>query len=115
MTGSSFLLQAEAIDKSLPGVHALDEVVFDIREGEARILPGENGASKSTLMKVFSGALPKDEGRIVINNQKVEIMTPYHARDLGIGTVYQELSVIPSLGVADNILLGRLPRRATTF
>jgi len=105
------LLRAERIDKSFPGVHALDHVDFDLYEGEVHVLLGENGAGKSTLMKIFSGSLPKDSGRILIQGQELEITSPYHARELGIGMVYQELSVIPGLSVAENIFLGRLPRR----
>ncbi len=109
---SSLLLQAVAIDKSYPGVHALNQVDFDLQEGEVHILLGENGAGKSTLMKIFSGSLPKDEGKIFIHGQEVDLTSPQHARDLGIGMVYQELSLIPSLSVAENIFLGRLPKRA---
>ena len=113
MTSSPLLLQAEAIDKSFPGVHALDRVDFDLKEGEVHILLGENGAGKSTLMKIFSGTLPKDEGKILLNSQEVEILSPHHARDLGVVMVYQELSLIPSLSVAENIFLGCLPKRIT--
>jgi ribose transport system ATP-binding protein len=108
---SSLILRAEAIDKSYPGVHALDHVDFDLYEGEVHALLGENGAGKSTFMKILSGSLPKDSGRIFLRGQEVEIASPMHARELGIGMVYQELSVIPSLRVMENIFLGRLPRR----
>ncbi len=113
MQEASFLLKAESIDKSFPGVHAIDHVDFDLIPGEVHILLGENGAGKSTLMKIFSGTLAKDSGRIIIQDQEVEIENPYHARDLGIGMVYQELSLIPSLSVAENIFLGRFPKRKT--
>ncbi|HAL62401.1 MAG TPA: D-xylose ABC transporter ATP-binding protein [Chloroflexi bacterium] len=108
---SSLILRAEAIDKSYPGVHALDHVDFDLYEGEVHALLGENGAGKSTFMKILSGSLPKDSGRIFLRGQEVDIVGPYHARELGIGMVYQELSVIPGLSVAENIFLGRLPKR----
>ncbi len=108
---SSLILQAEAIDKSYPGVHALDHVDFDLYEGEIHALLGENGAGKSTFMKIISGSLRKDSGRIFLRGQEVEIVSPMHARELGIGMVYQELSVIPSLSVVENIFLGRLPKR----
>ena len=113
MADTSFLLKAEAIDKSFPGVHALDEVDFDLKPGEVHVLLGENGAGKSTLMKIFSGTLTKDKGRILIQDQEVDIENPHHARNLGIGMVYQELSSVPSLSVAENIFLGRLPKRST--
>jgi len=108
---SSLILRAEAIDKSYPGVHALDHVDFDLYEGEIHALLGENGAGKSTFMKILSGSLQKDSGRIFLRGQEVEIASPMHARELGIGMVYQELSVIPSLNVTENIFLGRLPKR----
>lgn len=105
------LLRAEAIDKSYPGVHALDQVDFDLYEGEVHALVGENGAGKSTFMKILSGSVSKDSGRIFIGGHKVDISGPHHARQLGIGMVYQELSLIPGLSVAENIFLGRWPRR----
>jgi ribose transport system ATP-binding protein len=104
------LLRLEAINKSFPGVHALDHVDFDLYEGETHVLLGENGAGKSTLVKILSGSLPKDSGRIILRGKQIEITSPYHARSLGIGMVYQELSLIPNLSVAENIFLGRLPR-----
>ncbi|MDH7485085.1 MAG: sugar ABC transporter ATP-binding protein [Anaerolineae bacterium] len=108
---SSLILRAEGIDKSYPGVHALDHVDFDLFEGEIHVLLGENGAGKSTFMKILSGSLPKDSGRITLRGQEVEILNPHHAWELGIGMVYQELSLIPSTSVAENIFLGRLPKR----
>jgi len=111
MSSSSLILRAEAVDKSFPGVHALDHLDFDLYEGEVHILLGENGAGKSTFMKILSGSLPKDSGRIFLHGQEVDIESPMHARELGIGMVYQELSVISGLSVAENIFLGRLPKR----
>ena len=112
MINSSILLRLESIDKNFPGVHALDNVDFNLKEGEVHVLLGENGAGKSTLMKIISGTLPKDGGMIYINGKEVELISPHHARDLGIGMVYQELSLIPALSVAENIFLGRLAKRA---
>jgi len=109
------LLQLEAIDKKFPGVHALDHVDFELYKGETHVLLGENGAGKSTLVKILSGSLPKDSGRIILRGKQVEITSPHHARSLGIGMVYQELSLIPSLSVAENIFLGRLPKRRSFF
>ncbi|MCL4396694.1 MAG: sugar ABC transporter ATP-binding protein [Chloroflexi bacterium] len=105
------LLQVQAIDKSFPGVHALDHVDFDLCAGEVHVLLGENGAGKSTFMKIISGALQKDSGHILLRGKEVEIADPQHACALGIGMVYQELSLIPTLTVAENIFVGRLPRR----
>lgn len=105
------VLQVEDLDKSYIGVHALDHVDFDLNEMEVHALLGENGAGKSTFMKILSGSVSKDEGRIFIRGKEVNITNPYHARQLGIGMVYQELSLIPDLTVAENIFLGRWPRR----
>ncbi len=106
------ILRLEGIDKRFPGVHALDHVDLDLMEGEIHMLLGENGAGKSTLLKILSGSLPKDSGRIVLHGGPVEIMDAHHARDLGIGMVYQELTLVPSLTVAENIFLGRWPTGA---
>jgi ABC-type sugar transport system ATPase subunit len=104
------LLKVEQINKRFPGVHALDHVDFDLYEDEVHILLGENGAGKSTLVKILSGSLPPDEGRMFIRGKEIHDLTPERAQELGIGMVYQELSLIPSLSVAENILLGQLPR-----
>jgi len=109
MVSSQPLLQLEKIDKSFPGVHALDHVDFDLYEGEVHVLLGENGAGKSTLVKIISGSLPKDSGRIIVRGKEIHQMDPERSRELGIGMVYQELSLVPSLTVAENIFLGRLP------
>ncbi len=108
---SSLILRTEAIDKRYPGVHALNHFDFDLCEGEVHILLGENGAGKSTFMKILSGSVPPDSGRIFLRGRQVHIVSPHHARELGIGMVYQELSLIPRLSVAENIFLGRLPKR----
>ena len=113
MGDTPYLLRAEAIDKRFPGVHALERVDFDLKPGEVHVLLGENGAGKSTLMKIFSGTLIKDSGKIFIQDREVNIENPNHARDLGIGRVSQDLSLDPSLSVAEHICLGRLPPRYT--
>lgn len=107
---SSLVLRTEAIDKSYPGVHALDHLDFDLYEGEIHVLLGENGAGKSTFMKILSGSVRPDSGRIILYGREVTIANPMHAQELGIGMVYQELSLIPNLSVAENIFLGRLPK-----
>jgi ribose transport system ATP-binding protein len=104
------LLRMEQIDKRFPGVHALDQVDFDLYPGEVHVLLGENGAGKSTLMKILSGSLPRDSGRIFIGDQEIHELTPERAQALGIGMVYQELSLIPALTVAENIFLGQWPK-----
>lgn len=106
------ILRLEGVDKRFPGVHALDQVDLDLAEGEIHMLLGENGAGKSTLLKILSGSVPKDAGRILLRGRPVEIADAHHARTLGIGMVYQELSLVPGLTVAENIFLGRWPTHA---
>jgi ribose transport system ATP-binding protein len=113
MDDQSLLLRAEKIDKSFPGVQALQEVDFDLEPGEVHVLLGENGAGKSTLMKIFSGTIARDGGRVLVRGREEHVTNPVEAMSLGIGMVYQELSVIPTLSVAENIFLGRFPRRKT--
>jgi ribose transport system ATP-binding protein len=110
MPEGRLLLRLEKIDKSFPGVHALDQVDFDLYAGEVHVLLGENGAGKSTLVKIISGSLQKDSGKIFIDGQEIDALDPEHSKALGIGMVYQELSLIPALSVAENIFLGQLPR-----
>ena len=105
------ILRMEKIDKSFPGVHALDHVDFDLVPGEVHVLLGENGAGKSTLMKVLSGSIRCDSGRICIGGKTVHNLSPETAREFGIGMVYQELSLVPALSVAENIFLGK-PHRS---
>ena len=110
MAASQPLLHMEQIDKHYPGVHALDHVDFTLHAGEVHVLLGENGAGKSTLMKVLSGSVPRDGGRIIINGEDVKHYAPGTAHELGVGMVYQEFSLVPTLTVAENIFLGELPR-----
>lgn len=104
------ILQMEGIDKRFPGVHALDQVDFDLMAGEVHVLLGENGAGKSTLMKILSGSIPRDGGRIFVNGNEIDRLNPERSKHLGIGMVYQDLSLVPSLSAAENIFLGRLPK-----
>ncbi len=106
------LVRMEGIDKSFPGVHALDQCRFELRAGEVHALCGENGAGKSTLMKVLAGIYPKDSGRIFFKGREVEIANPRAARDLGISIIHQELSLMRHLTVAQNIFIGREPRKS---
>jgi ribose transport system ATP-binding protein len=110
MAASSDLVRMEGIDKSFPGVHALDKCRFELQAGEVHALCGENGAGKSTLMKVLAGIYPQDAGRIVFKGQPVDIPTPRAARDMGISIIHQELSLMRHLSVAQNIFIGREPR-----
>jgi ribose transport system ATP-binding protein len=99
----------EGIDKSYPGVHALDRVNFELKAGEVHILLGENGAGKSTLIKILSGAERMDKGQVYIEGKPVHIRSPIDARKLGVFTIYQEFALVPQLSVAENICLGIQP------
>ncbi len=96
----------ENISKHYPGVLALDNVSFDLTEGEVHCLVGENGAGKSTLMKILSGAIKKDDGRVIINDKEAEINNPADSQMLGIGLIYQDFKLVQELTAADNIFLG---------
>jgi ribose transport system ATP-binding protein len=100
-------LALHRISKSFPGVQALTDVSFEIQPGEVHALIGENGAGKSTLIKILSGAHEADAGTITVNGTKVRIDGPRAAQELGIGIIYQELSLVPWLSVAHNLFLGR--------
>ncbi len=103
------LLRMEGIDKSFPGVHALDHCRFDLHTGEVHALVGENGAGKSTLMKVLTGVYTKDAGTIYIDGEPVEIHDTRTAQQLGISIIHQELNLMDDLTVAENIFIGREP------
>lgn len=108
---SDVLVLMEGIDKSFPGVHALDQAKFELRAGEVHALVGENGAGKSTLMKVLAGVYSKDAGRILYLGKEVEIHTPRAAQHLGISMIHQELNLMPHLTLAQNVFIGREPRQ----
>lgn len=101
------LVKMEGIDKSFPGVHALNKCRFELRKGEVHALIGENGAGKSTLMKVLAGIYQRDEGSILYKGQEINIRSPKEAQQLGIGIIHQELNLMPHLTVAENIYIGR--------
>lgn len=107
------VLEMRHIVKKFPGVVALNDVSIDLRPGEILALCGENGAGKSTLMKVLSGEYAHDTytGEIALHGQTVKIASNRHAEDLGVAMIYQEISVELDLSVAENILLGRIPRK----
>jgi simple sugar transport system ATP-binding protein len=105
------LLRADNITKSFHGVKALDEAGLTLRAGEIHALMGENGAGKSTLIKVLTGVHQPDSGVIEFNGAAINPRSPREAEMAGISTVYQEVNLIPTLSLADNILLGRQPRR----
>src|SRR4051812_7903592 len=97
--------------KRFPGVLALKGVSFEIAPGEVHALLGENGAGKSTIIKILSGAQAPDEGEILLRGEPVRILNPSHARDLGISTIHQEMTLVPHLSALRNVFLAREPRR----
>lgn len=104
------IVEMTGIEKRFPGVHALKQIQFDLREGEVHALMGENGAGKSTLMKIMSGIYRRDGGEMKVNGTPVEPNGPREAQDLGIGIIHQELSLMNDLTAAQNIFIGREPR-----
>ncbi|HEV7308456.1 galactofuranose ABC transporter, ATP-binding protein YtfR [Ensifer sp.] len=111
MQTSDDILSAVRIEKAFPGTKALDKVDFHLRRGEVHALLGENGAGKSTLIKCLTGAYRRDGGAIMLDGAPVDPRDTFDAQRLGIGTVYQEVNLLPNLSVAENLFLGRQPRR----
>lgn len=105
------LISVRGVSKSFPGVKALDDVRFDLQPGEVHALMGENGAGKSTLMKILAGVYQKDSGEMLLDGQAVEIQSPAHAQSLAIGIIHQELHLMGHMTAAQNIYLGREPRK----
>ncbi len=105
------ILSLKGVSKSFPGVKALDNVDFSVRKGEVHALAGENGAGKSTLMKILSGSYRKDEGTVEFDGRKVEVRSPKDAENLGLSIIYQELNIFQGLTVAENIYVGRQPKK----
>ena len=110
MAGNT-LIEAKGIYKSFSGVPVLQDVHFEVKAGEVHALMGENGAGKSTLIKIITGVYTKDAGQIYWEGQPVEINNYQDCQKLGVACIYQELSVIPPLTVAQNVFLGREPRK----
>jgi ribose transport system ATP-binding protein len=108
------LLRVKGIKKYFAGTLVLNDVEMEICRGEVHALMGENGAGKSTLIKIITGAYVKDDGQIFYKGEEVQIYSRSDAQKLGISCIYQELSVIPTLTVAQNILLGREPKIGKT-
>ncbi len=106
---NDIILSMRNISKSFPGVRALQNVDFTLRKGEIHALMGENGAGKSTLVKVLTGVYSKDSGQINIEgiSKDINIKSPRDAQNLGISTVYQEITLCPNLTVAENMFIGR--------
>jgi ABC-type sugar transport system ATPase subunit len=108
----NLLVEMRGITKRFGNVTVLDNVDFDLRAGEVHVLAGENGAGKSTLIKILAGAHADFDGEIRIQGQSVRPKSPLHANELGVAVIYQELSLIGPMSVADNIFLGRSNTRA---
>ena len=104
-------LKMKGVSKRYPGTLAVDSVDFEARVGEVHALMGENGAGKSTLMKVLAGSFNDYTGSIFIGQKEVELHSPAMARTYGIGMIYQELSLARPISIAENLLIGRLPRK----
>lgn len=111
MASDAFALEMLDVTKSFPGVLALDHAHISVRRGEIHALVGENGAGKSTLIKILSGVYHRDEGEIRIRGTPVHIENPHQAMELGVSTIHQELMLVPDMSVAQNLFLGREPRR----
>lgn len=112
---SEYVLEARGIVKTFPGVKALSQVDFGIQKGEIRALVGENGAGKSTLMMVLGGIYQPDQGEIFVEGKKVRMSCAHDSIKSGIGIVFQELSLVQQLSVAENIFFNRQPVRALGF
>lgn len=109
--GGNIKLKVSQIEKSFPGVKALDKIDFEVKRGSVHVLCGENGAGKSTLMKIINGIYQPDGGQIFIDGKPVNIHNPMQARQLGISMIFQELNYVPEMTVEENLFLGHLPTR----
>ncbi|MER1986519.1 MAG: sugar ABC transporter ATP-binding protein [Solibacillus sp.] len=109
------LLEMKSISKGFPGVQALSNVSIDLHHGEVLALVGENGAGKSTLMKILTGIYTADEGEIYLNGELVQVENTKKASELGISMIHQELNLMKDLTVAENIFIGREPKKLGIF
>ena len=107
--GEKERLRVSGVTKMFPGVTALDNVDFAVREGTVHVLCGENGAGKSTLMKIIDGVYQADKGEIFVDGNSVKINNPSDARRFGISMIFQELNYIPEFSVAENLYVGEWP------
>ena len=109
MSDKQPVLQVQHISKSFGGVHALQDVHFEILPGEVHAILGENGAGKSTLIKILTGFHQPDSGEIFLEGKPVHFSSTREAQEHGIAAIYQEPSLFPDLDVAENIMVGRQP------
>lgn len=112
---SGYILEMRDIDKRFPGVHALDRITLKVRKGTVHALMGENGAGKSTLMKILIGLYRADGGDIIFDGKPLKAHNMKQVMELGISMIYQELNPIPYMSVAENIFIGREPRKCSCF
>lgn len=104
-------VRVEHIKKVYPGTIALEDINVSFESGKVNALVGKNGSGKSTLLKIIAGAVPRTEGKVYIKDKEVNPKNTYEAYSMGIATVFQELSIIPGITVAENILIGRIPTK----
>ena len=104
-------MEAKGISKSFPGVKALSDVNIKIRQGEVVALLGENGAGKSTFIKVLSGVYQPDAGELYLEGKKIQFSVPLEAKEAGIGVIHQELNYVATVSVAENIFMGNIPKK----
>lgn len=104
---SDAILKIKEVSKAFPGVKALDRVSLEVSQGTIHGIVGENGAGKSTLMKILSGVYEKDSGEIIFDGNKIENITPVQSMNMGLSIIYQELNLINTMSVGENIFLGR--------
>ena len=108
----SLLLQVEGVETPFPGVKALEGMRFDLRKGEVLGLVGENGAGKSTMMKLLTGIYSREAGEFWLNGEPLNVHTPKEAQEAGLSIIHQELNLVSHLSVAENIWLGRRTDRS---
>ena len=108
---SELILQVSGVSKRFGGVHALENVDFDVRYGEVHALVGENGAGKTTLINVLGGIVERDSGRMVFKGQEVNFIRPTDSIQAGIAVIHQELAMMPALNVIENVYMGRMPTK----
>lgn len=105
-TMAEYILELKGVTKTFPGVKALDDVHFQLKPGEIHALMGENGAGKSTFIKIITGVHTPDKGEVLLNGKKVEIHGPKEAQRMGIAAIYQHVTGYPHLNVTENIFMG---------
>ena len=103
----NIILETRNISKGFPGVQALKDVRFSLRKGEVHALIGENGAGKSTFIKILTGAHQPDSGEIILEGEEISNLTPHSAMNSGISAIYQEFNLVPYLSISENIFFGR--------